>query len=342
MQLLCIGIGKVNTTKSLPVRLLDKKSYIDTVTLRMAYGLSKEDFDALRDAADGRIILKKKFHGDNRWSLFFTLHQPSRIALEWLCAYEGRPAFSGAVWGPFNVVRVDVALDLIVSSASASALATRYLQGHLMPVGRHRAGWEFDPNEDPLRKKSTLLNEPEPGEGARSKDFRFGILGYHMKSGVRTAVYGDLPSKVVEGAYCAHIECRVLRARALGFHKLKQIRQLIELDHRAFWQEMLKLAQPPDIRELGRVIAKRQQKLARTQPGTRSAGAQEWQYTPDRMANVILRSHWDQDERPNAHNLLLRLKKAEAIIGPRAQRLFAPIEAKRLLPISSTNALWER
>ena len=69
-----------------------------------------------------------------------------------------------------------------------------------------------------------------------------GTSRYSAKQGVANllVVYSDLPCRrVTEETACVHLEWRLNGARALQRAGLGTIGQLLQLDHRAFWQKRL-------------------------------------------------------------------------------------------------------
>jgi hypothetical protein len=325
-----------------PVRVLDRRSYIDTITLLLPRPIPPDAYSEFRCEAGDRFITKRAMHRDGvHWTELLTIQQPTKRELEWLHAYEAASPGAGTAWRPFFLVRVDVSLDLIVENSRAAAIATRYLQRHILPVGRFRDRWDFDPLAGrTARKKSRVRNEPDAEEGESSKDFRYGILGFRRDEGVRMSVYGDLESKTEAGSHCAHVECRLFGKRALQALKMREVQQVLLLNHRSFWRKALIMVEPPSELRLGSVIRKQRAKKS-VNTGDSDNPHTGPSYTPERTAHIVLRGEWDKDALPISHNLLVMMRERRSMFGTRPQRLFTAKDTSRLIPTSSRNAKWD-
>jgi hypothetical protein len=136
--------------------------------------------------------------------------QPSRVALEWL---EAR----GNVWPTY----LEPALNLIFNTGRECWDATRYTSKHIYkPYHQHR--W-FEP-----------LNTRYTGP---------------RRSPQNLTHYGHRRCKVSKAPHCLHIEWRT-KSSALPRIKATTIREVIDFDHRAFWQERL-LMYEVDLEMLG-------------------------------------------------------------------------------------------
>ncbi len=335
--------------REIAAHVTERRSFFDTIRLRLGQKIPDEEFAELRLLNEGRCLWKTVPHGDGYWSTFIRLDQPTAAAVWWLSEYErGHPA-KGTPWGPFSIIQVDVALDLVLSHRAVAASATRFLQARILPTGRHREAWTFDPPPNGsesenlkralrlAKRRGFVLSSPDDEEGPASKEFQVGYLGHGLKRGVRTVVYGSGPTKTTGKESCVHIECRVLGRRALENHRLRTIQQVISLDHRAFWASALKLAEPPAWERVANVVQKRRKKVGRSDP---SLGESERSYYAGRVASVLLRSYMDRDGQVNSHDLLMRMRQSRNYVGPLAERLFSKLDAAWLLPESPTNALW--
>jgi len=147
--------------------------------------------------------LHKKLRG--RWQYRLLFQRPDRNALQ---------KFEKFTAGRYLINRVEIALDLLVSTkAEASALEAHLLKHVVQKWHGDRKVTRF--------KHTTYWSS----DGWTARNF---------------ALYADRPSKMT-GEPCAHLELRIRRAAACRRASIKTMSDLINLDARALWDNELRI-----------------------------------------------------------------------------------------------------
>lgn len=148
-----------------------------------------------------------------RFRCILQLHQPSDEALAYLARLAGT-----------RLTYVETAIDLIFSTEDQCEDMCGFLDRHFV--------------KDHLRREIHYCKTTRYC-GART-------------SPNTVAIYSDRESKVTGELHCVHVEWR-LRGHSLQRAGLTSVRDILNLDHRQFWQSRLKLYRI-DSHKLGRMI----------------------------------------------------------------------------------------
>jgi hypothetical protein len=322
---------KTPRVELVPVDVLDRLSYIDTVRIqrfkKLPPWLLRELLESVRPPlgdAKRRVIPSHIKLADGRRVNLLTIHQPSFRTFDILEAFDDGVMVTTDTGQGFRVVEVNVALDLLVGSRPDAALLTRFIVARLLKNGRPQVPWSYKSGDE-----WTWTGIPSYcTEGLR---IGTAYVSYESARGVRVAVYGDRPTKARASVPCAHIEWRVRGAEELRRHNVADLEGLRTLDHRAFWAQRLRMYLPPSISKLAAAIAKAP---SRRYPSPHRPLA------PARCATTLLLAHTDKGGNVNVHDLLLALQELEERYGERPLRRFTQQGHQWMLP-SRENALWD-
>jgi hypothetical protein len=133
-------------------------------------------------------------------------------------------------------------------------------------------------------------------------------------------MYGDLPCRITGEIFCLHLEWRRRRRDNLQRAGIRSIADLLHLDHRAFWQKRLLLAEF-NLHKLGGIV--RRHFSPQTSKGP-------W------ISYLKSGVRWDHDRR-SGHTLLVKFGSAQSIIDEftgqcRVGRCIIPLGVGHLLP----------
>jgi transposase-like protein len=291
---------KQKTRRHLLPEVLGRASYIDTVAVRLPRLLEKKDFRKLRLTMFGaqgtrkrRIVLKKTFLppevGGWYWTMY--VHQPTQAALGILEEAH------------LQLTRVDIALDMFVGSADDAAEARDYVLHRIQRTAR-------------------------PVELSRIVEGQTAYVGQTTRRTAVLVIYADNRSKV-NGQRCVHIELRLFHAHARRGLGLASIRAVMDLDHRVFWNQALRLRKPPSLDEIARARRELLRRLARP--------VREDQI--ERILRRLQRLCSDGGEGLIRSSDLLFLLREGRHVGRNPGRLFSAESHAWMLP-EPGNALW--
>jgi hypothetical protein len=237
------------------------------------------------------------------------LHQPTKAAIEHLAGKS------------CSITRVQVALDFLPNSnAAAKDLQELLARTFLLSESPYdQVKWIGD-LDDPLADKTCYFGYSKP-----------------RGPGKTAALYADKPSKV-NGANCCHLETRIELRQALNAYALEDGFDLLNLDHRKFWNNRIQLVQTPSAEALGKAWEKAF--MQRKGKGTRRLPYGGRTEATKRIGHLLLRAAQDKHGRANANDLLHFLKTAKPLGDQPIMSLFQSLDNSWALPPSS-NALWD-
>jgi hypothetical protein len=286
-----------------PVAVDEAISYVDTICVNLPVGMKKEAFRDLRVGLlealrpnRGRYLPKKMFRTDGKWFWTVFVHQPTIAALDVLQRSTS----------PFRITQVHVSLDLLPTDLRQALTLQRYIESRLVVTKRPSA-------------RSVHVDDCTTyfGKGARR--------------GSEVVLYSDRRSKAEQTRACLHIDWRIKGAEALRAASLSTPTDVVELNHRRFWDERLLLWRAPSP---GDLLAARQREVKRQFP----------EYAEDarkikRQVNVSLRAASGPDLDIIATDLLYFMNQNRWIYGDRPSRLFLREPHQWMLPCE-LNAMW--
>lgn len=218
-----VPIGKTMHTDLSDFQLLvsAKLPYIDTVK----FFVPEEVPDALRAGMlsagfAGFVCKPEEMPMRSGWHSL-VMHQPTRSGLEFVESNFDR----------YVISRVDVSLDLVVADRLKALQLKDFLRGHLIQ--------RWKPKRPAKDCKTTA---------------------YYARANARNGlvIYGDKPSKI-SGDSCCHLEWRINGAGACHSAGFSEVRDLLELNHTAFWERRLPLYDLPSgqagLEKLGRFLS---------------------------------------------------------------------------------------
>lgn len=315
-----INTGPGVRRRVLPVQVLDRLSYVDSLRLYLPSGVPKQLDHDLRQSVksnpdDGKVrYFRERFSTEGGgWMAFAWIHQPTLRTIEVL----------GETNVSYRLVSVHVALDLLVGSATHAELLGRYLAARLVKSGkgsgpRQPLSWSPEGSGDdrygPLPPKTMYLSR----------------MAGKRKRGVEVALYYSRPTKTASNSPCVHLEWRIYGSTALRASEMHSLERVALLDHRAFWANRLHLLRAPNAKGVAAAIEK-----ARKQRFESDAIA-----SSPRIANRLFRAaSVNGDGEVSAHDLMHYLSKSSQLQGHRPRRLFQREGTNWMLP-NELNALW--
>jgi hypothetical protein len=191
-------------------------------------------------------------HEDNRRARFdrqyrqrIELRQPSQRALRWLARHND-----------VLINRAEITLDLNFKYRADAEEAWDFLHQHLVRRW-HRKSQE-------IRVYRSPPHDEDPGAGETRYDAR-------GQAPNRLVLYAEDHSRVTGELNCIHIEWRVRSPRVIRAIGIELGQDLLEFDHRAFWQKRL-LLYAVNRRGLGRLYRNRVTGKRRRTPEIRRLG----------------------------------------------------------------------
>jgi len=212
-----------------------KCAYFDKIQFWVCNPLNRNVLAALERACGPGGI-----HIDNRPARFNNRHrryrqrielrQPSRRALVWLARRND-----------VLINRAEITLDLTFENRGDAEKARDYFHQHLV------RRWHGKNQE--IRVFRSARSDYNPGAGETRYD-----AGGQARN--RLVIYAEDHSRITGELNCVHIEWRVRSPRAILAAGINSGRDLLEFDHRVFWQKRL-LLYTVDWRHLGLLIRNR-------------------------------------------------------------------------------------
>lgn len=288
-------------------RVDQRFSYVDTIYLELPVGLDRLAIRVLRmDLVRAlrpqrsryvqRRVTRKSADGRAFWYWTMLIHQPTLASIDVLLR----------TLIPFRITQVHVALDLLVPAGSDPCALHRYIESRLIVSKTPRSRLEV------AGESTTYFNK-----GTRR--------------GSEVALYSDRCSKADRTCACLHIEWRLMGAQALVRAGLRQLGDIVHLNHRKFWKERLVLWRPPS---RDQVHAARRRLMKRNELD----GSQDLQST-DVLVSHVFRFADGPDHDLIANNLLCFLAEHRLLFGARPTRMFKREESDWMLP-GELNAMW--
>jgi len=323
-------------TELVPIAIQDQLSYFDTIRVqlfsRISLFLLKQLIKSTRPPIPDkkrRVIPKTKELPNGQVLHFLTIQQPSFRTLDILEAFRDGAMVASKHSG-FEIVQVDVSLDLLVQSEADADRLGRYVIARLLKNGRPREPWRYESKKTQVKKKRIKAADGEQNDPRNEVETAY--LSYGVRRGERVAVYADKHTKVASGGSCAHIEWRVCGAQSLRKKRLDDLDALRSFDHRQFWATHLRMlrAPSPDSLVAAAVSMRRSQKWF----------AKNASMSPTRKANMFVRAYMDKFGDVNSHDLLVTLRGLSRFFGTRPINLFLKMTNEWMLP-SRENALWD-
>jgi hypothetical protein len=208
-------------------------AYFDKVQFWVREPIDRQTLAELRtQCGRGGIFAKKRpARFDGRYRQRVELRQPTTPAFSWLAQREDA-----------LINRAEITLDLVFNYRAARDENWEFLHQHLV------RRWHGKKQE--IRIFRTEPQTPSVGDGD-------GIGGTRYDAGRSApnliALYGDEHSRITGELNCLHLEWRLNRLKAVRRAGIETGRDLLEFDHRQFWQERLLLF-TADKERLGRLI----------------------------------------------------------------------------------------
>lgn len=242
----------------------------------------------------------KPFEGCTMYRMW--LHQPRRAAIE---------ALSGHVC---YITKVQVNLDLLTRSRQDAQHLHSIITRHLR-----------------TNSKATELSV----QYENTTYFNFGRTHGPRKN---LLAYSDRHSKIAPEWSCTHVELRIAGSKLLDASGIRYQDGLLNLDHRAFWEENIKLVDIPSAEEMGitwcRHFEKTRNGKSRRFPyGTRANSIRRIGHSFERMAAI------DDSGYLRAHDLEHTLSSYNVFDGKVPSHLFRSVRVESMLP-GSENGLW--
>lgn len=299
-----MGRRKNNPRRSLvPVDVLNKKSFIDTVCLVLPERLPKNSFRDLRVALykeqrtkKRRYVLRKVPTANGYWIYKIYVHQPTVDALRLLQDAE--------VQIRARVLEVHVALDLATATFGDAERLHGFVESRLLvSKWTRKLVARFD--------RTTYFN-------------------VNTRAGAEVVLYSDRKSKLSGNPPCLHVEWREIGKDALRKASFESCGDLITVDHRKFWIDRLALWIPPNFTKLSRSHNKTAGSRSATSIGNE---------TTRRAVSHLMRSTLSPDGTVITNDLLVLLRRSKMTYNKRPIRLFSSEPVAWMLP-SSENSLW--
>lgn len=188
----------------------DPHAFVDCGRLWFRNPLTKSELAWLRERCGGRkmYVHTRRARFDYQFVQRVTAFQPTTEALEWLARRND-----------ILLNYVEIAFDWIFSSEDDKQEAFTFVCEHLVKRYHRDQGIRFA-GEDGFTRYTGPRGAPN-----------------------LIAVYADLPSKVTGEVECLHFDWRISGVASLRRAGIRSVRDLLHLDHGAFWRERLVLCE---------------------------------------------------------------------------------------------------
>ena len=299
-----MGRRKIIPRRSLvPVDVLHKRSFIDTVCLVLPERLPKESFRNLRvalykeqRAKKRRYVLRRVPTANGYWIYKIYIHQPTVEALRLLKGAEDQVRA--------RILEVHMALDLATATFGEAELLQEFIESRLL-----------------VSKWSRKLLARFHGTT---------YFNVNTRKGAEVVLYSDRKSKLSENLPCLHIEWREIGRKALRKASFESCEDLIGTNHRKFWEHRLALWTSPNFTKLSRSRNRKAGSRAATSIGNDSN---------KRAVSNLIRSSLSPSGAVVTNDLFVLLRRSKASYNKRPIRLFTKEPATWMLP-SSENSMW--
>jgi hypothetical protein len=214
---------------------IEKYPYLDKIQFWVPNPLNREELAVLeRACGPGNVHIENRPGGfNNHYSQYgqkIELCRPSRRALRLLARLND-----------VLINRLEITLDLIFKYREDVDEGWDFLHQHLVRRWR-RQGQE-------IRVFRSAPRDDDPGAGETRYD-----AGREVPN--RLVVYSEDHTRATGEPNCLHVEWRLNGLRAIRAAGIKSGQDLLEFDHRAFWQDRLRLYMV-NRRKLGRLLRNR-------------------------------------------------------------------------------------
>lgn len=260
------------------VRERERLAFTDTAKVRFRSKLSKEQREALKgrtarpEAFQYRTVDKEPKHVRNRswaqkWRSWVDLQMPMFDLWAWLEEHFAPD--------DYLIVDLDFALDIVTESKEEAREIKEYLDARLVKKGRR-------------------------GHQKVGKCEETSYLAHSKTAGRNIVIYPDRESKVA-GEPCCHLEQRYSRADTASRLGIQRASDVIELDHRALWQNYFHLREARKPEKIGKYFlslgSEKHSRRRRPVIKTYKVGRHTHQYDLDRRVGMsLLRAYAYADE----------------------------------------------
>lgn len=309
---------------SLLPEVVDRLPYVDSVAVWLPKLPERDSYAELMaaiggDFPDRRVKPEEVERPDwvGGFHLKYWVHQPTRAALDFL-----------ELLAPASLCAVHVALDLRAADAAGASTLRAYIERRLV---KNLAPARLSHTHEDTRYIGSTSNKwtnPITGESGISISRR----------GTGIALYSDKPSKVEPAVPCVHVEYRVegtdeVKRQLLAWNDLRA------LDHRAFWDERLRLRRPPPFEHLVRAVAEQIFRFQKNPDGLPRAKRKERLVMAEEALHELFAVHGLVYENALASDILYVLQQPERMVKEPA-KYFASERHDWMLPTTCENAFW--
>lgn len=282
-------------------------SYFDSIEIQQRRYF-RSDFLKFVQSHCGSIAGPRSIQLENGISIqSLWLHQPSRDVIERLLETECR------------IIRVHVALDILSGTKAKAKELQEYLsQTFVLSSAPYDPVTWFRTDDNPSGDSTCYFGFSKP-----------------RGPGKTAALYADRVSKVTNTP-CCHLEARLELLDTLQRSSVDNAQNLLNFNHKEFWQQRIMLLQPPTELDIGKAWCKAFTKSSYSKKfpyGTRTNSMQ-------RVGALLLRAAQDRHGNVNANDLLYFLKNTSVLGKQRPRGCFKTLDSSWIV-LPSENGLWE-
>jgi len=242
------------------------------------------------------------FDGCTKYRMW--LHQPRREAIEALSGHD------------CVVTKVQVCLDLLTRSRQDAQLLHGIMTRHIRTKAKA--------TEPSVQYKNTTYFNFDRKHGPRKN----------------LLAYSDRQSKIAPRWSCTHVELRIVGSKHLDAAGIRHQDGLLNLDHRAFWEENIHLVDIPSAEEMGQEWCRhfekaREGKSRRFPYGTRVNSIRRMGHSFERMVALHDSGYF------RAHDLEYILRSYNVFGGKLPSHLFPRVRVESILP-GHENGFWRK
>ena len=267
-----------------PIKPTAIHAYFDKIQFWVLNRLDHETIASLREQCGrgGLYVDNRRKRFDGRFRQRIELRQPFDNAIAWLAQRDDA-----------LVNRVEIAIDYVFKSWADRDDAWEFLHRHLV------RRWHGKRQEIRL-----ITSNPDSGDdvfgGTRYDAGRWAPNG--------TVFYLEKHSRITGEVACLHLEWRLNRLKAVRAAGIESGRDLLEFNHREFWQKRL-LLYYVDRERLGRLIRNRSKGKRNRVSKVDQAGRYRI-YIDGRTGETHVRAHYTAQELIDKLRPLIRINRA--------------------------------
>ena len=276
-------------------------SYFDKVQFWVHQPLNPATLAALKEQCGRGGI-----HADNNPARFdfryrqrIELKQPSEDALRWLAGHDDA-----------LINRLEIAIDYVFENQTRKDVAFEFLHRHIVRRwhGRNQA-IKLVSGKRENKRQPRVVDEIQDGE-TRYDAYR---------APNKIVIYRNKHSRITGELHCLHLEWHLNLLKTVRGVGILSGQDLVEYDHRAFWEKRL-LLRGVDPERLGRLIRNRRSGTKSRDPKIKMVGRHR--YNIDRMTGTV------------AVRLCSTVQQLIDRVGKecRIERALIPISNEELLP----------